>query len=846
MQTIQQAIIQFLGFILLWQAAFNISNAAITVFLKAFKHFILILGQAFGCASESSIADGIPLSYETVHRRLNIDKSTHLDYVVCPKCFSVYEQPDCIIVRANGDTDSRTCCHTPTPNHPHRSRRNACGCLLMKKQKSKHGIVLTPRKVFPYRSVIKSLSIILSKPGMVDLCEQWRHRGLNRDRINEHQFLGDVYDGRIWKKFNSDEYNNFLSTPHSFLLTLNVDWFQPFQRGTCYSTGAIYLTVQNLPRQERYRAENLILVGILPGPSEPNLIMNSYLTPMVEELLQLWQGVIVPIQTLHGQINIRLRAALSCVACDIPASKKVSGFLHHSATFGCTKCYKKFAHSKSDSGGILTDYSGYDRENWTERTCAEHRQKAKELLKEKTPTALQNAESRIGLRYSILLSLPYFDPVKFTIIDPMHNLFLGTGKHTFEVWMDVGVITKKHLKHFQDIVEKFVVPTDVGRIPSSIGSGIGGFTANQWSNWITIFSPIALKGTLSNEHLECWLMFVRACALLKPRMIRVCDIESADILLLRFCKQFQQLYGSSACTPNMHLHAHLKECLLDFGPPHAFWCYPFERYNGILGQYHTNRRSIESQLMKKFVHSQAYVNGSIVSTEFSEYLPGRDRKKQEEYHPNNCNLSLVSTMPIHLINSFALDKKSIYKPLKPFKVKALSSENCQRLKVMYEQLYPSKTIAHISHLYHQYGRISVEEEVIGSELPGPNNHSSATIAAYWPCSGNSLIGIDYTQRRVGKIQYFLLHSIEFISHSRMEKQLHLFCYVQWKKPHAHSNFFGQSAVVCTDDYEPPSPCSFIPAQRILGKCAHVVLPVDFESLEETVFIACPIPLKYTF
>ena len=86
------------------------------------------------------------------------------------------------------------------------------------------------------------------------------------------------------------------------------------------------MTVQNLPRQERYRAENLILVRILPGPSEPNLIMNSYLTPMVEELLQLWLGVIVPIQTLLGQINIRLRAALSCVACDIPANKKVSGF----------------------------------------------------------------------------------------------------------------------------------------------------------------------------------------------------------------------------------------------------------------------------------------------------------------------------------------------------------------------------------------------------------------------------------------------------------------------------------------------------------------------------------------
>ena len=41
---------------------------------------------------------------------------------------------------------------------------------------------------------------------------------------------------------------------------MNVDWFQPFVR-TVYSTGAIYLTVQNLTGQERYKQENVILVG---------------------------------------------------------------------------------------------------------------------------------------------------------------------------------------------------------------------------------------------------------------------------------------------------------------------------------------------------------------------------------------------------------------------------------------------------------------------------------------------------------------------------------------------------------------------------------------------------------
>ena len=124
----------------------------------------------------------------------------------------------------------------------------------------------------------------------------------------------------------------------------------------------------------------------------------------------------------------------------------------------------------------------------------------------------------------------------------MHNLHLGTGKHALEVWVNNELISKKQLSQIEEVIRKFVVPYDVGRIPSSIGSGYGGFTASQWSNWITIFSPIALKGILPNEHLRCWLMFVGACALLKPRVIKKCDVDSADLLLLNFCKEFQRLW----------------------------------------------------------------------------------------------------------------------------------------------------------------------------------------------------------------------------------------------------------------------------------------------------------------
>ncbi|KAK2551955.1 hypothetical protein P5673_026951 [Acropora cervicornis] len=56
--------------------------------------------------------------------------------------------------------------------------------------------------------------------------------------------------------------------------------------------------------------------------------------------------------------------------------------------------------------------------------------------------------------------------------------------------------------------------------------------------------------------------------------------------------------------PNMHLHNHIKEVILDHGPVTSFWCYSFERFNGILGSTTTNKRSVELQLMRQFLTSR--------------------------------------------------------------------------------------------------------------------------------------------------------------------------------------------------------------------------------------------------
>ena len=74
-----------------------------------------------------------------------------------------------------------------------------------------------------------------------------------------------------------------------------------------------------------------------------------------------------------------------------------------------------------------------------------------------------------------------------------------------------GNLTKISLKSIEQKINLFRLPTGIGRIPSDISSVYGSFTADQWRNWITIYSPIVLKDVIPPDHLRCWLLFVHGC-----------------------------------------------------------------------------------------------------------------------------------------------------------------------------------------------------------------------------------------------------------------------------------------------------------------------------------------------
>lgn len=166
------------------------------------------------------------------------------------------------------------------------------------------------------------------------------------------------------------------------------------------------------------------MLGILPGPSEPPLNINSYLSPLVSELLDLWNGVQLHVSESSHQ---NVRAALLAVSCDLPAGRKVCGFLSHSANFGCSSCYCSFSE-----GFGFQNYSNFEGNSWKLRSNKQHRDDCQKLLSCKSKTAQSKKESEFGCRYSELLKLPYFDPIRMLLIDPMHCLFLGVAKYVMD------------------------------------------------------------------------------------------------------------------------------------------------------------------------------------------------------------------------------------------------------------------------------------------------------------------------------------------------------------------------------------------------------------------------------
>ena len=265
------------------------------------------------------VASSIPASLYMFHKFLGTSEERFTKYVVCIKCFKLYKVEDAV-TSISGVTVSRACDNILFPNHPFSRFRKKCGQVLMTTLASSSGRkTLVPLNLYVYKSFKQSLKEFISRENFEEKCEAWRNRSFHDD------LYCDVYDGRIWKRFNDPDGFNFLTKPRHYGFMMNLDWFCPYKHVKSVSVGAIYMVCMNLPRSERFKRKNVILVGLIPSCiKEP--ATNTFVKPLIDELLQAWHDGFNFKSIVDGQQHI-YKCALLCVGCDIPATRKLCGFL---------------------------------------------------------------------------------------------------------------------------------------------------------------------------------------------------------------------------------------------------------------------------------------------------------------------------------------------------------------------------------------------------------------------------------------------------------------------------------------------------------------------------------------
>ncbi|KAG2210367.1 hypothetical protein INT45_004656, partial [Circinella minor] len=342
--------------------------------------------------------------------------------------------------------------------------------------------------------------------------------------------------------------------------------------------------------------------GTLPGPKEPsNHQMNHYMEPLVKELEKLYEGV--PIS--NDPNSPTMRALLLSVNCDIPAARKVGAFTGIQSFCACYRCDRKFTQLP---GSILRNWGGFDFA-WQDRDEAKNAEGAEKWKAARTPQERERIENKYGTRCSPLCQLKYFQRSRQVLLDPFHNLYLGTCKRMMELWRRMvnpttgkPLLTKDHFAEMQREAELIELPPGFNISKTKIGGHFAFMKGAEWRMWVLALSSILLKNHLPPQHLKIWLKFVCVNKLLAGPSITSNEIDRAHLLLKQFCIECEELYGCQEITPNMHSHVHLKSQIYDFGPIYSVWNLNFECYNGLLKSINTNHKdSFETTYMCGFL-----------------------------------------------------------------------------------------------------------------------------------------------------------------------------------------------------------------------------------------------------
>jgi Transposase family tnp2 len=394
---------------------YNLPRRSIDGFFTAFRRHLPSYGVSH------TIVDQMATDARTYEKVLGLE-SNEVSYAVCRRCCSMYPLDD-----INQPTVLKCTSKPSVSGQP-------CGFGLYKRRKGKS----KPKMVLRRRPLDDWLGQFLNRPGIIEKVD----RVWERAQTQLQDSASDFWDGTFVREMRGPDggkVTNFQEGETRLMFQLSVDWFNPFHNkisGKVASTGVVVMSCLNLPPSERYLEENLYVVALLPG-REQGPDINPSLKPLVDDLLRYWHKGVTFIGIPSTKAAILVRCALVQLVCDLPAARKVAGFLHHSATHPCSICLttkKDILHVDPLLQREFFDHMA-NALQYKDRLTKHGTKAAEKLLEGKNPHAV---------RWSVLNDLPYWDPIKCTVLDVMHLVLLGLCQFHWRTFWHCDALSKKN------------------------------------------------------------------------------------------------------------------------------------------------------------------------------------------------------------------------------------------------------------------------------------------------------------------------------------------------------------------------------------------------------------------
>ncbi|KAJ6540384.1 hypothetical protein B0H19DRAFT_1077796 [Mycena capillaripes] len=453
-----------------------------------------------------------------------------------------------------------------------------------------------------------------------------------------------IQDGKVWNTIKGVDGEKFFFRPGCedeirVGVTFSLGWFgrKTSNYGPSHSSGVMSFCIQNLLEAERYRAGNLILSGMPPGPHEATAEqLQHHLKIIVDDLIMLHEeGIIIKTPEYPN------------------AMCKLCGFADHAHTVSpCPKCHVPQAALFSKRS-LRNEYPPRDGEK--------HRQLCYEYAALETTKEKEIFFSKHGVRWTEFARLKYFVLVRYTVIDPMHNLLLSVAKtQWYTQWIktntlraDTGKFTRE-LFFIHDFLSsvlnlmQYEAPLWAGKLPQRVGEPAGGaLTADEYKMAVTgpwaIIMPIVWERFLeeaNNEYKaamrkykregkskgdaepsprmvegedEKFLRFAMAPKMIVGRSIQLDKLPRIKSLLQDYLLTYMEIYGSQDLKSNHHWAIHIPDQLVDYGSVYNFWAFLTEQLNKPLKNINSNNwtgGALEVSMMRGF-HRNAAVDSAM-------------------------------------------------------------------------------------------------------------------------------------------------------------------------------------------------------------------------------------------